>query len=342
MPHAVHRSGIFNDVISLYQNNHEQILQEYPFRIIFIDEKALDLGGVARDMFSAFYEAAFERLFDGSSLLCPIVHPEMDASVLATLGFIISHAYLMTGLLPVRIAFPCLARSLLGISVSIPDAILVESFIDSISTYEASIIKKALTEAREQLPTFSSQVLSGLMLLLSRFNCRQAPRPVGFRDALVKVATYEFLSKPTAALAIIHSGIPQQHHSFWDRVDVASLLSIYQAQHASPATVLKMLEDAEGNDAAEERVLGYLRQFAGNMSSDELRTFLRFVTGSTSCSGLKIRVVFNRLSGASRRPIAHTCGPSLTLSSTYVTYMEFVSEFRMIMTAEQSWIMDGL
>lgn len=71
--------------MTLYKNNREQILQEYPLRIRFQGERAIDLGGVARDMFSAFYEEAYKRIFDGSSLLCPIVHPEMGVAGLLLL-----------------------------------------------------------------------------------------------------------------------------------------------------------------------------------------------------------------------------------------------------------------
>ena len=308
----------------------------------FQGERAVDLGGVARDMFSAFYVETYDRLFDGSSLLCPTVYPEMDMSMLTTVGFVISHAYIVTGILPVRIAFPCLAQSLLGTSVIIPKSIIVESFRDFISMHESSIVKKALEEVKQQLPAFSSEVMSGIISLLSRFNSRQIPSPKTFLQQVTNVATYEFLVKPTAALAMIHSGVPQQHHPFWDRMGVSGLFSLYQAQSACPATVLSMIEDAEGLNATQERILGYLRQFIGNMGSDKLRTFLRFVTGSSVCSALKIQVEFNMLSGASRRPIAHTCTPSLELPSTYATYTEFVSEFRRCMASDFSWIMDGV
>ena len=92
---------------------------------------------------------------------------------------------------------------------------------------------------------------------------------------------------------------------------VSGLFSLYQAQSARPATVLSISEDAEGLNA-------------------------------TVCSVLKIQVEFNMLSGASRRPIAHTCTPSLELPSTYATYTEFVSEFRRCMASDFSWIMDGV
>ena len=170
--------------------------------------------------------------------------------------------------------------------------------------------------------------MSGLLSLLSHFNSRQIPTPKSIHQHVTNVATYEFLIKPAAALAVIHSGVPQQHRPFWNRMGIASLLSLYKAQSVCPAMVLRMIDDAEGQNATQERILGYLRQYIGNMGSDELRTFLRFTTGSSVCSALKIQVQFNMLCGASRRPIAHTCTPSLELPATYSTYTEFVSEFR--------------
>ena len=155
LTHTVQRGDIFNGVISLYQNNREQILQEYPFHIKFQGERAVDLGGVAKDMFSAFSEKTYERLFDGSSLLCPTVHPKMEMSVLTTVGFVISQAYMVTGILPVRIAFPCLAHSLLGTSATIPKSIIVEAFRDFISMHESNIVKRALEEVKQQLNLFA-------------------------------------------------------------------------------------------------------------------------------------------------------------------------------------------
>lgn len=57
-------------------------------------------------MFSAFFEEMYKAYFDGANLLSPIVHPGMDVEVMSILGVIISHAYIATGILPIRIAFP--------------------------------------------------------------------------------------------------------------------------------------------------------------------------------------------------------------------------------------------
>ena len=96
--------------------------------------------------------------------------PEMDTSYLSTLGFVISHGFVVAGMLPTRIAFPCLARSLLGSDISFTDEILFDSFIDSISAYDLSVVKKAQLEVG-QCP----ETRDGVIALFSRFNSWQLP-----------------------------------------------------------------------------------------------------------------------------------------------------------------------
>ena len=52
------------------------------------------------------------------------------------------------------------------------------------------------------------------------------------------------------------------------------------------------------------------------MSNDELRRFVRFVTGSFVISVKSITVSFNKLDSFARRPIAHTCSARLELASS--------------------------
>ena len=78
-------------------------------------------------------------------------------------------------------------------------------------------------------------------------------------------------------------------------------------------------------NAAQERVFCYLQQYIGSMTQDELHKFLRFVTGS-SIMPTSLIVTFNSESGLACRPIGHTCSNTIELSSTYVTYLEFIEE----------------
>ena len=139
---------------------------------------------------------------------------------------------------------------------------------------------------------------------------------------------------------MIHKGIPEVHQSFWNGLEINNLYLIYQAQAVSPAMVLKMIEDNDPMDATEDRILSYLRQHIGNMSIDELHSFVRFVKGSSVCSSVKIQVYFTFQFGAGWCIFASTCTPSLTLPRTYVSYPEFVAKFRAFLNNEYSWIMD--
>ncbi len=78
------------------------------------------------------------------------------------------------------------------------------------------------------------------------------------------------------------------------------------------------------------------------MSVQEVRQFLCYVTSSTVLTDSNLFVHFNTLSGAARRPVGHTCGFTLELPYTYVTYTDFVQEFTFILADMENWAMDAL
>ena len=98
IPLTVSRQSLFDDVLLMYQQKEQDILQMYPLHIKFRSERGVDAGGLTRDMFSGFFPRSLQ-LFDGSALLCPVVHRGMSISTLTTLGRVISHAYIVTGLM---------------------------------------------------------------------------------------------------------------------------------------------------------------------------------------------------------------------------------------------------
>lgn len=67
---------MYADVLSMY-NESDSITDKYPVQLKFKEEDALDAGGVTRDMYSAFWEVAFQELFDGGSLLSPATHSDI-------------------------------------------------------------------------------------------------------------------------------------------------------------------------------------------------------------------------------------------------------------------------
>ena len=336
-PWPIRRENVYNDVIETYQENLTDILQEYPFRIRYENERAVDSGGVCRDMFSSFWEEAYLKNFDGESLLIPAIHPNTDMATFPILGTVLSHGFMVCGYLPVRIAFPVLAAALCGPAVHIPDLIIIESFIDYLTTHESSILRSAIEQK-----SFSRQTQSQLINILSRLGCTEVPSPSNIKQLVLRVARHQFLGKPLGALYALNSGVPIPYHSFWELFSIDTLFRLYKVLNATTSAVLGLIEDPGDMNSAEDRVFGFLLSFVGNMKQNELRLFLRFVTGSSVLLAKKISICFNNLSGLARRPISHTCDCALELPVSYATYPEFEMEFTKVLTSEVSWAMDAV
>ena len=340
---SVVRNEEYESIFKLYQEPQlVDTLSKYPFRIRFVGEKGVDLGGVCRDAFTAFYDVAYRKYFDGSTLVTPAIHPGTDITALKTLGCIVSHAYLTCGILPVRVAFPCLAQMLLPHDgLTIPDEVYVQTFFDSLSVHDQGVLKAAYEEIKQKRPSFSEGVKSSLQVVLSLYGCRELPHPDNLQRISLQIAKFQFQLQPSAAISAVKSGIAVQHAPFWKAMSLGELYRIYCALSVSPAKVIKMLEDVPVNNKAEQRVLGYLHQYIGNISNEQLCDLLRFITGCGVCIG-PISVMFNGLDGFERRPMSHTCSNTLDLPSTYSTYMEFKHEFDLILkNVDTLWKMDS-
>ena len=140
----------------------------------FKDEASIDAGGVQRDMLLGFWEVAYKKLFEDSSLLTPMVHPQIDLTLFPILGRILSHGYLVTGFLPTRIALPTLLSILLGPPVKIRNNIITEVLLDFVTDNNRKIIKEALAVNVESFPP---NVMQDLIGILANFGCRSRPKP---------------------------------------------------------------------------------------------------------------------------------------------------------------------
>lgn len=293
---------------------------EFPFRVCFDDEQAVDNGGVSRDLFSGYWEEVYKLLFDSGSTVIPSVHPHVEISKFKILGTILLHGYLACGYLPVRIVFPVLAATLLGPSVRVDDTIHLKSFCEYLSLYDQSVLKKAI-----QSPTFIPDVQASVINLLSKFGCRETPTLKNVKNLVVQLAVHEFTIQPLGAVYSMNSGIPQAHKTFWEKITVGDLYEIYQTLGATAESVLQTLKEPFFHNKAQQRVFCYLQQMIGNMKPSEVSKFLRFVTGSSVLVSECIEVKFNSLSGIARL-IAHICSYTFELPTSYTTYQEFEEE----------------
>lgn len=344
--HDVKRVSIFTNLLDLYQSNSDIVL-EYPLQMNYVNEQAVDLGGVSRDVMTAFWLHAYEKLFEGSLFFVPAVHPSTDFAKFEVLGKILSHGYLCTGFLPIRIALPTLIAMVLGPSVPITSQLFNQAFYEYLNEVDRSILNRAvqITQSDSGVKAFPSSLMNELITVFSNLGFREVPSPSCLLKTVSNIAKFVFFTNPMSAIQAVNAGIPSSHRAFWKDKSPVDLEQIYVALTATPSKVVSLIEEPYFTNSAEQIVYGYLRQFVGKMSSDDVRMFLRFVTGSSVCGTENITVQFNALTGLARRPIAHTCSSLLELPCTYTSYLEFEREFKLVLSADRTsytWIMDSL
>lgn len=339
--HIINRATIYDSVTKLYKKT--RIYMEYPLEMEYAGEMAIDDGGVTRDMISGFWESAYHLLFDGATLLIPMCHPQMNMQDFKVIGCFLSHSYLVSGILPVRIALPTLMAMLLGPAVDITSSLLLETLLDYISPPERNMLKRALAyEGNEKFPSHLQQPL---LDTLGNFGCHSLPTPSSLLSIIENVARCEFLVKPASSISLVNAGIPQEHRKFWEKLSPSTLYDIYTSLILTPEKVNSLLSIPCSMTLLQERTCNYLRTMVGNMNPGELRCFMRFVTGSSVCLDKSISVEFSNLSGFARRPIAHTCASTLELSVSFMNYDDFNADFKAILSEtddEFSWRMDAL
>ena len=59
--------------------------------------------------------------------------------------------------------------------------------------------------------------------MLSQLGCRELPTPQNLSCLIAEVAEHEFAVKHGSAWYAMHSGIPTDHRSFWERQTVEKL-----------------------------------------------------------------------------------------------------------------------
>ena len=289
MPHLVCRSNLYNDCFTLYEQELATIKMEYPFRVTFQDEQAVDTGGVAKDMFSGFWELAYTKDMDGGSTYVPMVHPHTKLFRYKILGAILAHGFMSSGFIPIRLSFPVLAFTLLGCDVEIPPSIVVDSFIDYVSDYDGSLFHDALKASRSQ-KAFSPCLQGELVRVLGGMGCRKVPSSHNIVQLITEVAHHELMVKPLAATCSLRAGVPAEYFPFLNEFSVARLYKLCIAISVTPQSVLGVLSVRDDLDANQARVFSYLKTFIGNLPNQDLRDFVRFVTGSSVLIDKKFRL----------------------------------------------------
>ena len=111
---------------------------------------------------------------------------------------------------------------------------------------------------------------------------------------------------------------------------------LYSDMKPSAKKVIKAIQATPINDC-EEQSFDLPKKYVRLLDGPSLKIFLKCVTGSDALVTYNISVPFTAMDGMVRRPIAHTCGPSLDVPSFYQSYNEMAEEFNNIQRRRESW-----
>lgn len=268
---------------------------------------------------------------EGEESRVPALNSKWQSEEWQAIGRIFAKGFKDQNVLPVQMS-PVTTIAMSFGKASITDNILNDAFLNYISQTERETLVLALKKGK-----FDEELFDDLLDLLDRFSCTQKPTKENLQTLINNIAHKELIQKPKYATDNMAIGCREVLLSHF--ISVEKILITYQDMEPTPKKVIRMIE-ATPNGNCEATSLRYLQQYIRGQNSTSLKKLLRFLTGSEAITVDKIEVIFTKLEGFGRRPVAHTCGPLLELPSTYSSYPELRNEFDSILADESCFVMN--
>ena len=285
-------------------------------------------SGVQREIYSSFWEEVSYSYMVGEVERVPVVRHDLFTVEWKAIGNILVKGHIDTGYFPIYLSKAFVCYCIFG---EVSSGELINSFKFYLSADERETVSKAL-EAEETDTIYESDEF---MDLLDQFKCRSRVTRCNVENVIAEIARQELIQKPyimtacwAESFALLHS-----RQSFHSREE---LDLFYNNLKPTTKTVINLLQ-GKPNGNNEQEVFSYLKRYIRGLESGQLKKLLKFLTGSKLIVVESIEVIFIKpLSDFSRRPIVHTCGPSLDLPSSYNSFCELREEFSNILLQNSS------
>ena len=232
----------------------------FPF-VEFKGERAVDMDGVTRELFSLFGDQIRLRYFESNTEMIPRVDPQTcgsDDHIYLSMGRILSYGFVLTGFFPIFLAKVSILSALCD-NANISDETLLSSFLNYIDDFEHDAVKKM------QSDDGSDEVREDVML--SRFQCYALPHPGTITDLVLSCARSALLCKPAHALKCIVLGMRGMHACIWEQVQSGCILSLYTGLIPRATRVWQCIVPPQDLTQQQDRMLDYLRRLLFNLST---------------------------------------------------------------------------
>lgn len=326
------RTDIVTDMLQFYSD--PSVLNS-KLHVEFLGEPGDDFGGLTKEVFTLFWREATKTFFLGEQSVVPYLALHLqrrDTWKFVSLGRILAHTVLLTGSIPPNLSISCLINIIFDCEVD--EDFLFNDFLLFLTDREKSLVSKAVNS----FDLLTNREVDRLTSLYTAYKFLDIPRKSTIKQQLFAIADQELVQKPQRLCTQMRKGIPNCHlQGFWGQLSVDHLSYMLHKQRPTAEKVACCLVSAEENITnAEDTAFYYLKEYISSMSEETLLDFLLFCTGSVH-QPEEIKVSFTGLSGAQRRPIAHTCSNVLEIPTTYDSFQEFRKEFNFLLSTTEAF-----
>ena len=315
----LNRWNIVPGLMTTYSTDNEMMKTRVNFELL--GEVGADLGGISREIYASFWQEGCLQYFDSDDSIYVPRPNGVSKDDLITLGKIISHGYLMTGIFPVTISQSYMQAMLCG-EETVSDYFVLEDFENYLAPYEANSLQSILTS-----PTFDGDSKQFILNLKDRYGMRTMPNISNVKDIVVQMARSQMIETPLHTMSKIKKGMMSGGgKQLWEDVTVEDLDEVYRVQTPNPARVASLLttEMELQSNAEESKYYEFLCRYVRTSDQKNCVNFLKFCTGSSTIVVQKISVMFFKSSSREPLPKAHTCGAVLELPcSGYPSFSSF-------------------
>lgn len=307
----IHRAFILEEMVSLYKNSD---IMHIPMKFQIVDEKGFDAQGVSRDIYTCFWKEFSLRRTDGEFARVPVLVSSYAEDEWQSIGRILAKGYVELKIFPLYLA-PALVATVIHGEHSVTPEMLMDSFLKYLAVDEQEVIQTALgghVENNEDLEE-----------IFTRLGSNTLPDPSNLRAQILQLAHIKLIQEPKYAIDNMSSSAKLPLLQLFP--NVATINKMFDKLKPTSRKLISLLR-CQPATKQEEQTLAYLKQFVRGLSPNDLAKFLRFLTGSDCVCVEYIDVIFTNIKGIQRCLVAHTCGPSVEVPTTYSSYPDFRAE----------------
>ena len=327
----VHRTNVMKDLIKEFKD--KEILNYNLNLRVIASNGALEKGegrGVTREILTLFWQSFFTSLAVGAKEKVPSIRHDFQKNDWEAVARVLIYGYISTKYFPLNLSVAFVALCILG-EEKLSNDLLLDSFKLYVSADEKEVIDACMDG---HFDINNEDTLD----FLSSYKCFRVANAENINEIIFQLAHQEIVQRPKY-IAACWSTMLKCLTVFDPFKTIEDLRSMYEEKTVSPKKVLKLLSAQPGNDAERES-FDHLKRFVKSLTDGALSAFLQFTTGSDIIICDSLEVTFVSVDGLARRPIAHTCTPSLELPSTYQSFNELSEEFSSLLREKGFWEFD--